>query len=68
MQFPTPRGMRRLSTLPSQRMAVRAGDVGRLTEHARSERGHVLSSVVVRGAFDTTPRTRRDWGVHSRYD
>lgn len=60
--------MRRLSIVPSQRIAVRAGDVGRLTEHLRSEQGRVLSSVAMRGAFDTTPRTRRDWGVHSRYD
>lgn len=66
--FPHRDGMRRLSIVPSQRIAVRAGDVGRLTEHLRSEQGRVLSSVVMRGAFDTTPRTRRDWGVHSRYD
>lgn len=66
--FPHRDGMRRLSIVPSQRIAVRAGDVGRLTEHLRSEQGRVLSSVAMRGAFDTTPRTRRDWGVHSRYD
>lgn len=74
MQFPVTPQYPAAKHTPAQGIAIRHGEVGRLTEYLcskqRSKQGRVLASVVVRGSYNTALRT---CGIaraqlHSRYD